>query len=110
SHLGTQETSQVVTCNRDGMRPVLLPSLSLLYRSRYLNSFPTRSRTMTTHVAIDPLRPLNQRVSIGPDGKVNVDLTFVEEPLGLPSKDGYGWPQIEFNQHLGPDNRYVVSR
>jgi hypothetical protein len=65
---------------------------------------------MATHVAVDPLQPLNQRISIGPDGKVNVDLTFVEEPLGLPSKDGYGWPQIEFNQHLGPDNRYIVSK
>ncbi|KAF8573007.1 kinase-like protein [Ramaria rubella] len=52
----------------------------------------------------------NQRVSVGADGKPCVDLTFVEEPLGIPAQEGYGWPQLEFNQTVGPENRYVILR
>jgi len=54
--------------------------------------------------------PTNKHVSVGPDGKVSIDLTFVEEPLGLPAREGYGWPQLEFNEAIGPDSRYIITR
>ncbi|KIJ33147.1 hypothetical protein M422DRAFT_52576 [Sphaerobolus stellatus SS14] len=54
--------------------------------------------------------PTNKHVSVGLDGKVSVDLTFVEEPPGLPVQEGYGWPQLEFNQTIGPGSRYVIVR
>ncbi|SJK98279.1 uncharacterized protein ARMOST_01542 [Armillaria ostoyae] len=53
----------------------------------------------------------NQHISsVGPDGVVHVDLTFVEEPLGMSAEEGYGWPQLEFNEAIGPENRYVICR
>ncbi|KAF8885738.1 kinase-like domain-containing protein [Infundibulicybe gibba] len=52
----------------------------------------------------------NQHISVGPDGKVNVDLSFTEEPLGVPAEEGYGWPQLEFNETIGPGNRYMILR
>ncbi|KAF8644875.1 hypothetical protein AX16_008221 [Volvariella volvacea WC 439] len=33
-----------------------------------------------------------------------------QEPLGLPAKGGYGWPNFQFEEALGPDERYVVKR
>ncbi|KAK0244245.1 kinase-like domain-containing protein [Armillaria nabsnona] len=49
--------------------------------------------------------------SVGPDGKIHVGkLIFVEEPLGLPAKERYGWPYLDFNESIGPDNCYVISR
>jgi hypothetical protein len=48
---------------------------------------------------------------VDPDnGEALVGYTFVEEPLGLSAADGFGYPQLEFNQNLGPDNRYVIMR
>ncbi|KAK0448169.1 kinase-like protein [Armillaria borealis] len=52
----------------------------------------------------------NKHTSVGPDGKVYVDLTFSSEPLGLPGHEGYGWPQLEFNEAIGPESRYVICR
>ncbi len=52
----------------------------------------------------------NERISVGPDGVVHRTLTFVEEPLGMSAEEGYGWPQLEFNQVIGPENRYVICR
>ncbi len=50
-------------------------------------------------------------ISVGPDGKLHVGkLTFVEEPLGLPAKERYGRPHLEFNESIGPDNRHVISK
>ncbi|KAG0703062.1 hypothetical protein DFH29DRAFT_464677 [Suillus ampliporus] len=52
-------------------------------------------------------------VSIDPDGKIKYRVgsqTFIEEPLGLPANDGHGWPQLEFNEAAGPDDRYVIGR
>jgi hypothetical protein len=58
----------------------------------------------------DGSTPTNQHISVGPDGKPNIDLTFVEEPLGMPASGGYGWPQFEFGESIGPDNRYIIVR
>ncbi len=52
----------------------------------------------------------NEHISTGPDEKAGLDLVFVEEPLGLPAEEGYGWPQLEFNEAIGPEKRYVVCR
>lgn len=65
---------------------------------------------MMSSIAQNTVEPTNKHISVGPDGNVSVDLTFVEEPLGLPAKYGYGWPQIEFNEAIGPDGRYVILR
>ncbi|KDR71809.1 hypothetical protein GALMADRAFT_143593 [Galerina marginata CBS 339.88] len=54
--------------------------------------------------------PTNQHFSVGPDGKPCVDLTFIEEPLGMPGSDGYGWPQFAFGEAIGPDKRYTIVR
>ncbi|PBK92967.1 kinase-like protein [Armillaria gallica] len=52
----------------------------------------------------------NEYIKTGPDEKAGLDLVFVEEPLGLPAEEGYGWPQLEFNEAIGPEKRYVVCR
>ncbi|KAG0703067.1 kinase-like protein [Suillus ampliporus] len=36
--------------------------------------------------------------------------TFIEETLGLPAQESFGWPQVEFNEAIGPDDRYVIYR
>lgn len=43
----------------------------------------------------EALTTTNQHISVGPDGKEVVDLEFVEEPLGMPATEGYGWPQLD---------------
>ncbi|KAJ7036973.1 kinase-like protein [Mycena alexandri] len=40
----------------------------------------------------------------------NVELTFVEEPLGLLADQGYGYLQVDFGQRLGPSGRYEILR
>jgi serine/threonine-protein kinase SRPK3 len=40
----------------------------------------------------------------------NVELTFVEEPLGLRADQGYGYLQVDFGQRIGPGDRYEVLR
>ena len=54
--------------------------------------------------------PTNQHFSIDPEGKQVVDLTFASEPLGMPAPDGYGWPQIDFGQRVGKEERYTIVR
>ncbi|KAF5380301.1 hypothetical protein D9757_007937 [Collybiopsis confluens] len=52
----------------------------------------------------------NQEVSFDEDGTSRVSLNFVEEPLGLPGSKGFGWPQLEFGQKIGPALRYEIKR
>jgi hypothetical protein len=40
----------------------------------------------------------------------NVELNFVEEPLGLRADQGYGYLQVDFGQRVGPGDRYEVLR
>ncbi|KAJ6569241.1 kinase-like domain-containing protein [Mycena capillaripes] len=40
----------------------------------------------------------------------NVELTFVEEPLGLRADQGYGYLQVDFGQRIGPNGRYEILR
>jgi hypothetical protein len=46
------------------------------------------------------------------DGEVveNVELTFVEEPLGLRADQGYGYLQVDFGQRIGSANQYETIR
>ncbi|KAJ7764787.1 kinase-like protein [Mycena metata] len=39
-----------------------------------------------------------------------VDLSFEEEPLGMPAITGFGFPRFEFGEFLGPDRRYKIVR
>ncbi|KAG9227128.1 hypothetical protein CCMSSC00406_0010232 [Pleurotus cornucopiae] len=54
--------------------------------------------------------PTNQHFSVDADGKEVVDLSFKSEALGLPAKKGYGWPQLEFGERIGGDQRYTIAR
>ncbi|KAJ7726753.1 kinase-like protein [Mycena metata] len=40
----------------------------------------------------------------------NVELTFMEEPLGLRADQGYGYLQVDFGQRLGANGRYEILR
>lgn len=51
-----------------------------------------------------------QHFSLDAEGNEVVDLSFVSEPLGMPASDGYGWPQLEFGECIGPGNRYKIAR
>ncbi|KAL6300875.1 kinase-like domain-containing protein [Sparassis latifolia] len=44
------------------------------------------------------------------DAVENVELTFVEEPLGLRADQGFGYLQVDFGQRIGPGDRYEVLR
>lgn len=57
-----------------------------------------------------PSTQANAHWSSDHNGKPVVDLTFIEEPLGILGEDGYGWPFIDFGESVGPDGRYVISR
>lgn len=52
----------------------------------------------------------NQRITVGPDGEPVMEVTFAEEPLGMPASAGYGYADIEFGAVIGPDNRYIIIR
>lgn len=40
----------------------------------------------------------------------NVELTFLEEPLGLRADQGYGYLQVDFGQRIGPSGQYEILR
>ncbi|KAJ7035842.1 kinase-like protein [Mycena alexandri] len=54
--------------------------------------------------------PTNQRLSVDPEGRTVVDLTFASEALGMPAAQGYGWAQFEFGDSVGNDQRYTILR
>ncbi|THH03576.1 hypothetical protein EW146_g10394 [Bondarzewia mesenterica] len=39
-----------------------------------------------------------------------VELDFVEEPLGLTANQGYGYFRVDFGETIGPDGRYEIKR
>ncbi|CAA7266685.1 unnamed protein product [Cyclocybe aegerita] len=69
------------------------------------------------HTDIKPdniMIPLDQSFNVdfwlqNEDGK-SVDLTFSEEPLGMPAEYGFGYPIVNFGQRFGPEGRYEVIR
>ena len=54
--------------------------------------------------------PANQRLSVDPEGRTVVDLTFASEALGMPAAQGYGWAQFEFGESAGNYQRYTILR
>ncbi|KAJ3884466.1 kinase-like protein [Lentinula edodes] len=69
------------------------------------------SRHQPVGIMIDPIPGVqNQEFYVDKDGTSRVNLSFVEEPLGLPGSKGYGWPQLEFGERIGPDLRYEIKR
>ena len=52
----------------------------------------------------------NLHESVGADGNTYVDIRFTSEPLGISAEQGFGFPQLEFNQAIGPDGRYIILR
>jgi hypothetical protein len=55
-------------------------------------------------------RPSNKHLSVDAEGITQVDLEFIEEPLGLSAEQGHGFLRIEFGDTIGPDHRYKVVR
>ena len=72
----------------------------------HLSSYSHIARMDST--AVD--EPKNVHYSVDPSGKTVMDLSFASEPLGLPASDGYGWPQFQAGESIGPENRYLLSR
>ncbi|KAJ6610846.1 kinase-like domain-containing protein [Mycena sp. CBHHK59/15] len=54
--------------------------------------------------------PTNQRLSVDPEGRTVVDLTFASEALGMPAAQGYGWAQFEFGDSVRNDQQYTILR
>lgn len=81
-------------------------------RSLQLPLSPISSRTISgyANMSSSPADPTNQRFSVDPDGNKVVDLTFASEALGMPAAQGYGWAQLNFGEHIGPGNRYTITR
>ncbi|KAJ7726759.1 hypothetical protein B0H16DRAFT_1471234 [Mycena metata] len=40
----------------------------------------------------------------------NLSMTFIEEPLGVPADQGYGFPQVDFGQCIGPNGEFEIIR
>lgn len=70
-----------------------------------------RCYTLSKHAREQAAPPLsNKHLSVDVEGITQVDLEFVEEPLGLSADQGHGFPRIEFGDTIGPDHRYKVVR
>jgi hypothetical protein len=58
-----------------------------------------------------PAEPSNKHLSVDAEsGVTHVDLSFIEEPLGLSREQGYGFPRLEFGDAIGPERRYKIIR
>jgi hypothetical protein len=55
-------------------------------------------------------QPSNKHLSVDAEGNTQVDLEFIEEPLGPSAEQGHGFLRIEFGDAIGPDNRYKAVR
>jgi hypothetical protein len=47
---------------------------------------------------------LNQQFLVDMDGNQVTDLVFASEPIGMATFEGYGWPQFEFGEWIGPED------
>lgn len=52
----------------------------------------------------------HEHISVGAGGVIYPTLTCFEEPFGTSAEKRYGWPQLEFDEAIGPENRYVICR
>ncbi|KAF9495900.1 kinase-like protein [Pleurotus eryngii] len=65
---------------------------------------------MSTVATTENLEATNQHFSVDADGKEVVDVSFKSEALGVPAEQGYGWPQLEFGETIGREQRYTIAR
>jgi len=79
--------------------------LSTYEKTRY--QYPLMSSSAPPQAA----EPSNKRLSVDAErGVTYVDLSFIEEPLGLSREQGYGFPRLEFGDTIGPERRYRIVR
>ncbi|OBZ66852.1 Serine/threonine-protein kinase SRPK [Grifola frondosa] len=83
-----------------------LVSCAVLHRQQYHHTPPVQTRIGATAQNALPTEGNPSTVPIVEE----VELTFVEEPLGLRADQGYGYLQVEFGQRIGPNNRYEILR
>lgn len=55
-------------------------------------------------------KPTNKHLSVDANGDTQVDLSFIEEPLGIGKQEQAGWPRFKFEDAIGPEGRYIVKR
>ncbi|KAJ6596069.1 hypothetical protein B0H10DRAFT_2089060 [Mycena sp. CBHHK59/15] len=68
--------------------------------SLYSFSKPFAQRKM--HSTTLPTPPSASVADAGSPAVENVELSFVEEPLGLRADQGYGYLQVDFGDRIGP--------
>ncbi|KAI0076267.1 kinase-like protein [Panus rudis PR-1116 ss-1] len=92
--------------------PLTSVSRTKLHGLRAFSSTASRRTGPTTTIRGQQVEsePTKNHFTVGADGKIKVKEPFFEEPLGLPWKDGYGWPQLDFGESVGPGGRYVICR
>jgi hypothetical protein len=74
------------------------------------NKEDIESSTSTNSTTAGASSPSKTHYPTDSDGEELVPLRFAEEPLGCPAADGYGWPQLDFGEVIGPGNRYTIVR
>ncbi|KAF8651833.1 hypothetical protein AX16_004633 [Volvariella volvacea WC 439] len=91
-----------------GSRHLVSPHyISCCSRIRYASAKPAAVNSEPTK----PNPPRAQKwFKADEEGKPSVEFSFVEEPLGLATDDGCGWPDFQFEEAIGPEARYVLKR
>ena len=83
----------------------LVQRLSTYEKKRY------HSALVSSSARPQAAEPSNKRLSVDTErGVTFVDLSFIEEPLGLSREQGYGFPRFEFGDTIGPERRYKIIR
>jgi hypothetical protein len=89
----------------------LLPHYLLGSKNLQRSTCPYMLSVTTEHAHTQAApRPSNKHLSVDAEGNTQVDLEFIEEPLGLSAEQGHGFLRIEFGDAIGPDHRYKVVR
>jgi hypothetical protein len=44
------------------------------------------------------------------EGVEQVDLEFIDEPIGVPADKGHGFARFDFGDTIGPEDRYKIVR
>lgn len=98
---------------RPAIRPATLNTvhspLSWLRRPRYPPTIRSRP------YAYEPPSKATSSIKAGAESDLGteekpVQLTFIEEPLGIGKEHGCGFLQAEFGDRIGPEGRYELVR
>ena len=94
--------------------PMILPRIGRLRLVQRLSTYEKKcyqSALMSSSARPKAAEPSNKRLSVDAErGVTYVDLSFIEEPLGLSREQGYGFPRFEFGDTIGPERRYRIIR